>query len=122
MALALALRLGFYSQLHGTKPPQPALDAEERAAAGKVPSNAASLETYFANRGKVPGSASGRLHGLMRSEVFNFVDGRRSYYDIYKAAYAEAAAGRSWYYGTVTLADVVRLLDAAVEAGALTLK
>jgi len=58
----------------------------------------------------------------MRSEVWNFVDGRRSYYDIYKAVYAEAAAGGSWYYGTVTLEDVVRLLDAAVEAKALTLK
>jgi hypothetical protein len=31
------------------------------------------------------------------------------------------AAGR-WYYGTVALEDVVRLLDAAVEAKALTLR
>ncbi len=58
----------------------------------------------------------------MRTEVFNFVDGRRSYYDIYKAVYAEAAAAGEWYYGTVALEDVVRLLDAGVEAGALTVK
>ena len=61
----------------------------------------------------------------MRDEVFNFVDGRHSYYDIYKGVYAEAAAAGSWYYGTVTLGDdvVVALLDAAVrKTQALTLK
>jgi peptidase M28-like protein len=113
----------FYKQLSGTNPPQPApLTDAERAASRKVPANIASLDTYLTNRGKVPGSANGALHGLMRTEVYNFVDGRRSYYDIYKAVYAESAAAGSWYYGTVTLEDVVRLLDAAVAAGALTLK
>ena len=58
----------------------------------------------------------------MRDETFNFVDGKRSYYDIYKAVYAESQAGGVWYYGTVTLADVVRLLDAAVAARAVSLK
>ena len=58
----------------------------------------------------------------MRDEVFNFVDGQKSYYDIYRAVYAEAAAAGSWYYGTLTLADVVGLLDGAVEAKALTLR
>jgi hypothetical protein len=56
----------------------------------------------------------------MRSTTF--VDGKRSYYEIYKAVFAEAAAAGSWYYGTVTLKDVVTLLDAAVVAKALTLK
>lgn len=113
----------FYSQLNGTNPPQPApLTGAERAASRKVPANVASLDTYLTNRGKVPGAAGGALHGLMRTEVYNFVDGRRTYYDIYKAVYAESAAAGSWYYGTVSLEDVVRLLDAAVAAGALTLK
>jgi hypothetical protein len=113
----------FYRQLHRAAPPaRVALSGAELAASRKVPSNVASLEEYFANRQKVPGAAAGRLHGLMRAEVYNFVDGRRSYYDIYKAVYAEAAAAGSWYYGTVTLEDVVRLLDAAVEAKALTLR
>jgi hypothetical protein len=98
------------------------LTPAEQAASRKVPSNAASLEAYFDNRQKVQGAAGGQLHGLMRTEVYNFVDGRRSYYDIYKAVYAEAAATGSWYYGTVTLEDVTRLLDAAVEAKALTLR
>jgi hypothetical protein len=113
----------FYRQLNGTNPTQPApLNDAERAASRKVPANVASLDTYLTNRDKVPGAAGGSLHGLMRTEVYNFVDGRRSYYDIYKAVYAESAAAGSWYYGTVTLEDVSRLLDAAVAAGALTLK
>ena len=113
----------FYRQMYRAEPPsKAALTPAEQAASRKVPSNAASLEAYFDNRGKVPGAAGGRLHGLMRTEVYNFVDGRRSYYDIYKAVYAEAAAAGSWYYGTVALEDVVRLLDAAVEAKALTLR
>jgi hypothetical protein len=101
--------------------PAPLTDAE-RAASRKVPANVASFDTYLTNRRKVPNTAGGQLHGLMRTEVYNFVDGRRSYYDIYKAVYAESAAAGSWYYGTVTLEDVTRLLDAAVAAGALTLK
>jgi hypothetical protein len=113
---------GFYLRLYRTAPPKIVLTEAEAAANKKVPSNVASLDEYFTNRGKVPNAAGGRLHGLMRSEVYNFVDGRRSYYDIYKAVYAEAAAGGAWYYGTVTLEDVTRMLDAAVEAKALTLK
>jgi hypothetical protein len=113
----------FYGHLYGTNSPAPApLTDAERAASRKVPANVASLDTYLTNRQKVSGAAGGALHGLMRAEVYNFVDGRRSYYDIYKAVYAESAAAGSWYYGTVTLEDVVRLLDAAAAAGALTLK
>ncbi|MBV9926762.1 MAG: M28 family peptidase [Acidobacteria bacterium] len=113
----------FYIALYDGNPPQPApLTDAERAASKKIPANVASLDTYLTNRGKVGASASGQLHGLMRTEVFNFVDGSRSYYDIYKAVYAESAAAGSWYYGTVTLEDVVRLLDAGVAAGALRLK
>jgi hypothetical protein len=87
-----------------------------------VPVSVASLAEYFANRDKAPSAAGGHLHGLMRSEVYNFVDGRRSYYDIYKVVYAEAAVGGSWYDGTVTLKDVARTLEAAVAAKALMLK
>lgn len=96
------------------------LTEAERAAGRKVPANVASLETYFANRAKVP--ATPGLHGLMRNEVFNFVDGRRSYYDIFRAVRAESMAAGDWYYGTVTLEDVVKVLDGAVAAGALTLR
>jgi hypothetical protein len=110
----------YYRQLHGKNPPAAALTAEEMAASKKIPANAAPLEAYFSNRDNVRFRT--RLHGLMRDEVFNFVDGKRSYYDIYKGVYAEAAAAGAWYYGTVTLSDVVGLLDAAVASKALTLK
>jgi hypothetical protein len=110
----------YYRQLYGRAPQPTRLSAEELAASRKVPANAAPLDLYFTNRDKV--QIKSTLHSLMRSEVYNFVDGRRSYYDIYKAVYAEAAAGGSWYYGTVTLKDVVALLDAAVGTKALLLK
>jgi glutamyl/glutaminyl-tRNA synthetase len=54
-------------------------------------------------------------------EVFNFVDGKRSYYDIYKAVLAEILAAGNWYYGTITLDEVEKLLDANVASGALSL-
>lgn len=111
----------FYRQLHDAPPRPVALSAQELAAQRKVPANVSPLSEYFTNRRNVRAQGL-RLHGLMRDEVYNFVDGRRSYYDIYKAVYAESQAAGDWYYGTVTLADVVKLLDAAVEAKALTLK
>jgi hypothetical protein len=107
-------------QLNGSPPKPIQLSPEETAASKRIPANAASLETYFANRDQIGFRSA--MHSLMRDEVFNFVDGKRSYYDIYKAVYAEGAAAGSWYYGTMTLRDVVLLLDAAVEAKALTLK
>jgi hypothetical protein len=113
---------GYYAGVHGAQPRPTALTPEERAAQRKVPANAATLAAYFDNRRKVPGRARGQLHGLMRDEVYNFVDGRRSYYDIYRAVFAESQAAGTWYYGTVTLKDVTSLLDAAVEAKALTLR
>ncbi len=113
----------FYMLLHhGAASPSPRPTDAEVAASRKVPVNVSPLDTYLTNRGKVGAAAGGQLHGLMRTEVYNFVDGRRSYYDIYKAVYAESMAAGNWYYGTVTLEDVARLLDAAVAAGALKLK
>ena len=110
----------YHMQLRSARPAPVKLTVEELAATRKIPRNVASIKDYFDNRGNVRYRSN--LHGLMRDEVFNFVDGRRSYYDIYKAVYAEAAAAGSWYYGTVTLQDVTGLLDAAVQAQALTLK
>lgn len=110
----------YYRRLHGSKPNSTKLSPEEIAASKKVPANVASVATYFQNR--MRGGPQTNLHYLMRSEVFNFVDGKRSVYDIYKAVFAEAAAAGSWYYGTVTLQDVSTVLDAAVKAEALVMK
>lgn len=94
------------------------LSPPERAAKQKIPGNIASLDEYFSKRRGVPTG----LHPVMRSEVFNFVDGKRSYLDIYRAVRAEAIAAGKFLYGEVTLEDVVKLLDANVESGALRLK
>jgi len=110
----------YYRQSHGSEPPSIKLTSEERAASRKVPANATSLEVYFTNRDEV--RVESELHSLMEREVYNFVDGQRSYHDIYKAVRAEALTTGSWYYGTVALQDVVKLLDAAVEAEVLTLR
>jgi hypothetical protein len=108
-----------YRQVHDNAPSPLKLTAEELAASKKIPANAAPLEAYFANRATI--RFDGNLHGLMREEVYNFVDDKRSYYDIYKAVRAEAMAGGAWYYGTVSLKDVVGLLEAAA-AKALVVK
>ena len=100
------------------KAPSNVLGVDELAASKKIPSNIESSDEYFSKRTGVRTN----LHGIMRSEVFNFVDGERSYYDIYKAVKAESLAVGKFFYGTVTLEDVVKLLDANVKSGALKLK
>lgn len=94
------------------------LTAAEAEAAKKIPVNIASLDEYFTKRTNVPTG----MHSLMRGETMNFVDGKRSYFDIYKAVKAEALAAGKFYYGTVTLEDVVKVLEANVKSGALRLK
>ena len=76
------------------------------------------MDEYFKKRTNVQTG----MHSLMRGETMSFVDGTRSYFDIYKAVKAEALAAGKFYYGTVTLEDVVKVLDANVKSGALKLK
>ncbi|MBI2619081.1 MAG: M28 family peptidase [Ignavibacteriales bacterium] len=111
-----------YNSIFGKEPGSPKLTPAEVSASRKKPTNVMPLGIYLAKRRGISSKAGGSLHGLMRGEVFAFVDGQRSYYDIYKAVRAEALAAGSWYYGTVTLDDVVSLLDAGVSTGAWTLK
>lgn len=96
------------------------LTVDEANAQKKIPENVKDLKTYFTRRESVKLKTG--LHPIMKQEVFNFVDGKRTYYDIFKAVRAESLSEGEWYYGSVALADVVRLLDAAVEAGVMTLK
>lgn len=84
----------------------------------KVPALLEGTQAFLDKRGSLvrpPG-----LHPLMAFEVLNFVDGRRSYTDIYHAVSAEADAAGEWYYGTVTIEDVTAYLDSAVKAGIAT--
>ena len=59
---------------------------------------------------------------MMRFEVLNFADGRRSAFEIYEAVAAEALSAGEWYYGRVTPADVLAVLERASTAGAFTVR
>jgi hypothetical protein len=110
----------FYKSKHGVRRvPKVSLSPEEQAADTKVPRNHPVLDEYF---GKRTSRRTGlTLHRTMQMEVLNFVDGERSYYDIYKAVLAESLAAGTWYYGIVTLPDVEKILDDNVSRGALLL-
>ncbi|MDH3493693.1 MAG: hypothetical protein OEM82_09100 [Acidobacteriota bacterium] len=88
------------------------------ASANKVPANIESSADYFAKRTRVRTA----LHSIMGSEVMNFVDGKRTYHDIYKAVKAESLSAGKFFYGMVTYDDVEKILDANVKSGALILK
>jgi len=109
----------FYKSKYDKRPPSTRLSEQESAADKKVPKNNPNLNDYFEKRTSYVSGTS--IHSTMRMEIFNFVDGKRSYYDIYKAVQAEILAAGNWYYGTLTLTDVVKFLDANVERGALHL-
>jgi hypothetical protein len=107
----------FYQNRYG-KSPNLAMSPAETAALKRVPSNIAPMDEYFSKRRFVPTE----MHSHMYSETMNFVDGKRSYFDIYKAVKAEALAAGKFYYGTVTFDDVVKVLDGNVANGALVIK
>ncbi len=88
------------------------------ADASKIPANTASTKEYFEKRTRVRTG----LHSIMVSEVMNFVDGKRTYHDIYRAVRAESLSAGKFFYGTVTYQDVKAILDANVASGALTVR
>ena len=92
--------------------------AGEADADRKVPALVDDVQGFLDKRSKMTRPPA--LHPLMAAEVLGFVDGRRSYGDIYRAVSAEADAAGAWYYGTVTLPDVAAYLDSAVAAGIVT--
>lgn len=100
--------------------PDPALTAEEREMAGRVPVNTGTLDEYFGRRGWGVGFPG--LHPIMAKECYCFVDGAKSYLDIFRAVQAEALSAGEFYYGRVTPASVRALLDAAVAKGVLKLR
>lgn len=100
------------------KEPRIVLSPAMLDAAKKIPANIDSLDEYFSKRRRVPT----QMHSLMVSETFNFVDGKRSFYDIYKAVRAEALSEGKFFYGTVSFDDVRKILEENVKTGALKLK
>jgi hypothetical protein len=111
----------FWASLTGQPTvPMVAPSRERQAQAEKVPVAVDDVKGFLERRGKI--KRPDGLHPLMFYEAINFVDGTRTYFDVYRAVTAEADHVGSWYYGTVTFEDVASALDSAVEAGVLTLK
>ncbi len=111
----------YYELITGhSKTPSLKLSTKEEELAKKIPANILDVSAYFEKRGKVRGVSG--IHPEMRYEVFNLVNGKNSYLDIYNAVSAEAISAGEFYYGTVKLDKVEELLNKAVEVGALTMK
>jgi hypothetical protein len=104
----------------GQKLPVPALTAEEREMAARVPVNVDSLDEYFRKRGL--SMARPGLHPVMVRECYGFIDGKRSFLDIYRAVHAEALSAGEFYYGKVRPNEVRGLLEDAVKKGVLKLR
>ncbi len=88
--------------------------------AAKIPVNVGSLDDYFGKRGWSVGFPG--LHPILAKECYAFVDGRRSYLDIFRAVQAEALAAGDYYYGRVQPQQVKTLLDQAAARGVLRLR
>jgi hypothetical protein len=114
------LEAAYLSLSGGKRPPSPIQTPAEKEMAARVPVNVDSPDEYFRRRGLSP--AWPGLHPIMARECFGFVDGRRSFLDIYRAVHAEALSAGEFYYGKVTLEAVRGLLEDAVKRGALTIK
>jgi hypothetical protein len=110
-----------YTALTGQSLPNVDLAKDEREMADKVfvpLAEAAAFEDALERMA----SAGSRLHPMMRFETLNFADGRRSAWEVYEAVAAEALSGGEWYFGTVTPADVLAVLEAGAKAGAFTVR
>jgi hypothetical protein len=109
-----------YAGLTGQSPPGLDLSRDERLMSERVfipvPEPAAFADALEKME------AGGGLHPIMRFEVLNFADGKRSAGEVYEAVAAEALSAGEWYYGVVRPADVMAVLEAGVKAGAFTVR
>jgi len=95
--------------------PAPApLGDEQKKMAGQVLELAVNVREYLAKRADLPAFG---LHAMMKWEAMNFVNGRRSTLEIYRAVRAQAQSAGDWYYGKVTEKQIADLLNACVKAG-----
>ncbi|MFC1530323.1 M28 family peptidase [Gemmatimonadota bacterium] len=108
----------YYRTVTGAAPGRLRLTPAESAAAGMVPVNVDDVDRYLGARPRI---GTG-LHSLMTFAVWGHVDGATSVLDIYKQVMAEAAVHGAWYYGTVSLEQVVETIEAGIEAGILILR
>ncbi len=96
--------------------PEP-ISVREETLGVKIPKNVGSLGEYLRHAQEIQ-SPKG-LHPLMRFEALNYVDGKRSILDIYKAVRAESLSAGEWYYGTVTPEAIEELFKSAEKMKAV---
>ena len=110
----------FYQQTTGQRPAVVLSDAEGQAAA-RIPAWKASLLDIQTEKVRLPRGMED-LHGHYVFEVNNLIDGKRSVLDIYRIVRAAALSAGDWYYGSVELGAVNKLLDSLEKAGAVTIQ
>ena len=101
-------------------PAETPLSADEQALAKKVYAPVPDLGPWQDAMVKI--KAVEGLHSMMRFEVYNFADGKRTALEVYQSVAAEALSAGAWYYGDVRPADVREALERAVQAGAYTVR
>ena len=106
----------WYTALGGT-PAHPKLEEREKEPDSRIPRSMGTLREYLGHIQQIDGPAG--LHGLMKFEALNFVDGKRSILDIYHAVRAESLSAGEWYYGTVRLEDIETLFNLAEKEKAV---
>jgi hypothetical protein len=104
-----------YVGLAGEEPVAPPVDEQAREMARTVYVPRGDATTPGRGLKEVKGRSG--LHALMKFEVLNFTDGRRTAWEVYEAVAAEALSAGEWYYGTVSPAGVLAVLESAREAG-----
>jgi hypothetical protein len=109
-----------YTALTGQAVPNLTLTAEEQRLAEQVFVPVTDIGAAHDAFQKV--KPTDALHAMMRFEVYNFADGRRTAWDVYEAVAAEALSAGEWYYGQVRPADVLDALEKAAQAGAFTVR
>jgi hypothetical protein len=109
-----------YAAIAGGAPAETPLSADEVALAKKVYAPVPALGPWQDAMVKI--KAVEGLHSMMRFEVYNFADGKRTALEVYQSVAAEALSAGAWYYGDVRPADVREALERAVQAGAYTVR
>jgi hypothetical protein len=109
----------WYTALGGT-PAHPKLEEREKVPDSQIPKNVGTLREYLSHIQQIDGPSG--LHGLMKFEALNFVDGKRSILDIYHAVRAESLSAGEWYYGSVRLEDIQELFRLAEKEKALEIQ
>jgi hypothetical protein len=109
-----------HTAIAGKNPPNLELSKDEKVMAQKVYTPVSDYAAWKDAMDKV--EAVTGLHPLMRFEVYNFADGRRSAYEVYESVAAEALSAGSWYYGEVKATEVLEALERATKAGAYTVR